>query len=425
MMNFEASAKYAEYLDKKDNLSNLRKEFYLPKSTTLKKDIIYFCGNSLGLQPKKSKEFVNNEFEAWASSGVDAHVKELNPWVSYHELVTKSLSQLLGAKEEEVVAMNSLTTNLHLLMVSFYRPNKKRFKIVIEKGAFPSDRYAVLSQLKFHGFDESSLIEIGPKENKNNISTEDFCNELEKNSDSIALVLLAGVQYYTGQLFDMPAIIKKSHELGCVIGLDLAHAIGNVPLYLHNWRADFAVWCSYKYLNSGPGGIGGAFVHKEHLGKDLPRFHGWWGSEKKCRFEMKEKFIPIHNSVEAWQLSNPPIFQIAALNASLSIFDKYSMHILREKSLQLTSYLYFLLVSIRNKKEIFDIITPKDPLQRGCQISLKFKIKAKAIFNYLQINGVTCDYRYPNVIRVAPVPLYNTFLEVFEFYKLIVQGLML
>jgi kynureninase len=425
MMNFEASARYAEYLDKKDSISNLRKKFYLPKSNTLEREIIYFCGNSLGLQPKNSKEFVNNEFDAWASSGVDAHVKELNPWVSYHEIVAKSLSQLLGAKEEEVVAMNSLTTNLHLLMISFYRPNKKRFKIVIEKGAFPSDRYAVLSQLKFHGFDESSLIEIKPKENKNNISTEDFCSELEKNSDSIALVLLAGVQYYTGQLFDMPTIIRKSHEIGCTIGLDLAHAIGNVPLYLHSWKADFAVWCSYKYLNSGPGGIGGAFIHNKHLNSELPRLHGWWGSEKEHRFEMREKFVPIHNSVEAWQLSNPPIFQIAALNASLSIFNKYSIHVLREKSLQLTSYLYFLLISIRNKKEIFDIITPKDPLQRGCQISLKFKIKAKAIYNYLQINGVTCDYRYPNVIRIAPVPLYNTFTEVFEFYKLIIQGLIL
>jgi kynureninase len=377
----------------------------------------------LGLQPKKSKEFVNHEFESWASKGVDAHVKGINPWVSYHEVVSESLASLLGAKKEEVVAMNSLTTNLHLLMISFYQPDEKRFKIAIERGAFPSDRYAVLSQLKFHGFDESSLIEIEPKANQCSINTQDFCNQLEQNSDRLALVLLAGVQYYTGQLFDMQTIIKKSHNLGFFIGLDLAHAIGNVPLYLHNWGADFAVWCSYKYLNSGPGGIGGAFVHSKHFDKDLPRLNGWWGSDKKSRFEMKADFVPIPKSVEAWQLSNPPIFQLAALNASLSIFSQYNIRILRKKSLRLTSYLYFLLLSVKNKKDVFDIISPENPLERGCQISLKFKMKARAMFNYLHVNGITCDYRYPDVIRIAPVPLYNTFSDVFKFYQIIVQGL--
>jgi kynureninase len=425
MINFEATAKYAKFLDKEDSISDLRKEFYLPKSKKSGKDIIYFCGNSLGLQPKKSKEFVNDELEAWASKGVDAHVKGINPWVNYHEIVTKNLSKLLGAKKEEVVAMNSLTTNLHLLMVSFYRPNKRRFKIVIEKGAFPSDRYAVLSQLKFHGLDESSLIEVEPKIGESSINTQHFYDQLEKNAEHIALVLLSGVQYYTGQLFNIEGIIKKSHDLGLVIGLDLAHAIGNVPLRLHVWQADFAVWCSYKYLNSGPGGIGGAFIHNKHFNKDIPRFHGWWGSNKKARFEMKSDFIPISNSVEAWQLSNPPIFQIAALNASLSLFNKSNIYILRKKSFKLTGYLYFLLSTIRNNKNFFDILTPKCPLQRGCQLSLDFKTKAKEMFNYLQMHGVSCDYRHPNVIRIAPVPMYNTFSEVFRFYQLIVQGLML
>lgn len=421
MDNFEVSSEFARSLDAVDQLEIFRGDFVLPK-TEFHEDAIYFNGNSLGLPPKKARKFVNDELNEWETKASDSHEKGKHPWVHYHELVTESLSKLTGAKMHEIVSMNSLTVNLHLLMVSFYRPTKQRYKILVEKNAFPSDRYAVLSQLAFHGYDSSALIEVDPSSNECTIETGDFLKHIEQEGEQIALIILGGVQYYTGQLFDMPSIIKKGHEFGCFVGLDLAHAVGNVPLYLHDWQADFAVWCSYKYLNAGPGAIAGAFVHEKHHHGSLPRFHGWWGSDKKSRFKMPPDFIPIP-SVEAWQVSNPPIFQLAALRASLDVFDRAGIENLRKKSIKLTAYLEFLLRHCSDG--FFEIITPNQHEQRGCQLSLKFKNNAYTFFDYLKNNGVFCDYRYPNVIRIAPVPLYNSFFENYTFFQIMKKGLIL
>lgn len=416
---FENSLSYAKFLDENDPLSSLKTLFYIPKRKS-GEDIIYFLGNSLGLQPKRTKYLVEAELKRWGEEASNAHVNGSYPWINYHQTVAKSLAKLTGAKESEVVAMNSLTANLHFLMVSFYRPNKKRYKIVIEKQAFPSDYYAVLSQLKFHGFGTEALIEVAPKTNSFTINTSDYLQILEDNCDNIALILLPGVQYYTGQVFDMSALIKKGHEIGAIVGIDLAHTIGNIPLELHSWEADFAIWCSYKYLNSGPGGIGGAFVHEKHINKELPRFHGWWGSNQATRFKMKSVFEPI-NSVEAWQLSNPPILQLASLRASLNIFDTVGIKSLRQKSIYLTGYLNFLLEKCSAGN--FNILTPSKPEERGCQLSIKFLNDAYRFFRYLQEQGVACDYRHPEVIRIAPAPLYNSFAQVFKLYQIIKTGL--
>jgi len=415
----EASLEFARYLDQEDDLNLFRQEFIFPL-TTNGQEKFYFNGNSLGLQPKKARQFINNELDIWAEKACDGHIEGETPWVSYHETVTENLSTLTGAKVHEVVCMNSLTTNLHLLMVSFYRPQKKRYKIVIEKGAFPSDRYAVLSQLSLHGYDETGLIEVEPRPGSSTIHNEDFLKVIEEKGEEIALILLGSVQYYTGQVFDIPNIIKKGHEQGCIVGLDLAHAIGNVCLNLHDWNADFAVWCSYKYLNGGPGSIGGAFVHEKHIGSRLPKLHGWWGSDKVSRFKMLPGFVPIP-SVESWQLSNPPIFQLATLRASLDIFKRAGMENLRKKSLKLISYMDFLLSQC--PKDFFEVITPQEQEQRGSQMSLKFKNNAEDFFNYLQGKNVLCDYRYPNVIRIALVPLYNRFVDAFELYQIINEGI--
>lgn len=419
--NFEISSGFATSLDNTDSLSSFRSIFLIPQ-TSSGENKIYFNGNSLGLPPKNSRKFVNKEFDVWEKNACDGHEKGKFPWIPYHEFVADSLSKLTGAKASEVVAMNSLTVNLHLMMVSFYRPTQQRYKILIEKGAFPSDRYAVISQLKFHGYNECDLIEVSPKTNQYNIDTDDFLKIIEQEGEQIALILLGGVQYYTGQVFDMPSIITKGHELGCTVGLDLAHAVGNIPLELNKWKADFAVWCSYKYLNGGPGTIGGAFIHEKHHNSDLVRFCGWWGHDKKDRFKMLPDFVPIR-SVEGWQLSNPPIFQLAALRASLDIFEMVGINALRQKAIKLTSYLEFLLKSCSG--ESFSIITPEKIESRGCQLSLKFHDNAYKVFEYLYNSGVLCDYRHPNVIRVAPVPLYNTFSECYRFFKIIEKGLVL
>jgi kynureninase len=416
-MNYKNTANFALELDAKDELRNYRNEFHIP----LQKNgdpHVYMCGNSLGLQPKRTKQFLNQELDDWATFGVEGHFHAKNPWLPYHEFLAESYAKIVGAKNSEVVAMNTLTVNLHLMMVSFYRPTQKRHKIIIEGDAFPSDIYAVESQIKHHGFlPESSLIKLRPRDGDSAIRTEDISAIIEKEGDEIALIMLGGVNYYTGQVFDFEKITKIAHNKGINVGFDLAHAAGNIKLELHKWGVDFAVWCSYKYLNSGPGSVAGAFVHEKHHNTNLPRFAGWWGHNKEDRFKMPDKFNPII-SAEGWQLSNPPILSLAAIRASLSIFDEVGMDKLVSKSIKLTDYLVFLLNSINTDR--IEIITPKE---RGCQLSIRVKNGDKKLFDSITVKGVIADWREPDVIRVAPIPLYNSFQDVFNFYSLLKEEL--
>jgi len=412
-MNYEIGESFAQKMDAQDSLKTFREKFYIPKQSN-GEEVIYFTGNSLGLQPKKTRGYIEQELEDWETLGVEGHFKAKNPWMPYHELLTEQMARIVGAKPIETVVMNSLTVNLHLLMVSFYRPTATRHKIFIEAGAFPSDQYAVASQIKFHGFDvKSSLIELKPRENETCLRTEDIEKTIAENADSIALILLGGVNYYTGQAFDMRRITEVGHKFGAIVGFDLAHAAGNLGLKLHDWNVDFAAWCSYKYLNSGPGGVGGCFVHERHAGDfDLPRFAGWWGHDKETRFLMKPDFLPIKGA-EGWQMSNPPIFQMASLRASLEIFDEAGMENLTEKSRKLTDYLEFLLNEINNER--ISVITPNDSSERGCQLSIRVQNADKNLFKAITLRGVIADWREPDVIRVAPVPLYNSFDDVYKF----------
>ena len=416
-MNYKNTANFALELDAKDELRNYRNEFHIP----LQKNgdpHVYMCGNSLGLQPKRTKEFLNQELDDWATFGVEGHFHAKNPWLPYHEFLAESYAKIVGAKSTEVVAMNTLTVNLHLMMVSFYRPTQKRHKIIIEGDAFPSDIYAVESQIKHHGFlPESSLIKLRPRDGDSAIRTEDISAIIEKEGDEIALIMLGGVNYYTGQVFDFEKITKIAHNKGINVGFDLAHAAGNIKLELHKWGVDFAVWCSYKYLNSGPGSVAGAFVHEKHHNTNLPRFAGWWGHNKEDRFKMPDKFNPII-SAEGWQLSNPPILSLAAIRASLSIFDEVGMDKLVSKSKKLTDYLVFLLNSIESDR--IEIITPEE---RGCQLSIRVKNGDKKLFDSITVKGVIADWREPDVIRVAPIPLYNSFQDVFKFYTILEEKL--
>lgn len=407
----------AKLLDSKDSLKGFREKFLIPKDKK-GNDLIYFAGNSLGLQPKSVRNFVEQELKDWAGLGVEGHLHAKNPWLPYHEFLTEQTARLTGAKPDEVVNMNSLTTNLHLLFVSFYRPSKDRHKIIIESNSFPSDHYAVQSQIKFHGFSiDDSLVEIKPREGENTIRTEDIVELIEKEGDAIALIWLGGVNYYTGQAFDFERITEAAHKKNIVAGFDLAHAAGNLELKLHDWNIDFAVWCNYKYMNAGPGAIGGAFVNGRHLKNySLPKFLGWWGHDKQTRFLMEHEYIPIPTA-ESWQLSNPPILQLASLKASLDIFDEAGMKSLRQKSLQLTSYLEMLIKKKSNDN--IEIITPSDSSQRGCQLSLRILNDGKNLYKKLIEQGVICDWREPDVIRVAPVPLYNTFEEVWKFSEIL------
>ena len=412
-LNFQASASFAAEMDTSDPLKMFRDKFFIPKQPG-GEDVLYFTGNSLGLQPKQTRGYIEQELEDWASLGVEGHFHAKRPWMPYHEFLTEQMANVVGARAVETVVMNSLTVNLHLLMVSFYRPTRERHKIVIEAGAFPSDQYAVQSQIKFHGFNiEDSLIELKPREGEANLRTGDIERTIADGADSIALILLGGVNYYTGQKFDFERIVEAGHEIGATVGFDLAHAAGNVELKLHDWNADFAAWCSYKYLNAGPGGIAGAFVHERHADDfELPRFAGWWGHDKETRFLMGDEFVPIRGA-EGWQLSNPPIFQLAALKASLNIFEAAGMPNLFDKSRQLTGYLEFLLNEIEDER--ISIITPANPESRGCQLSIRVKKADKSLFEEITKRGVIADWREPDVIRVAPVPLYNTFTDVFKF----------
>ena len=416
-MNYKNTANFASELDAKDELQHYRNEFHIPLQKN-GEEHIYMCGNSLGLQPKRTKEFLNQELEDWATFGVEGHFHAKNPWMPYHEFLTESYAKIVGAKPAEVVAMNTLTVNLHLMMVSFYRPTESRHKIIIEGDAFPSDIYAVESQIKHHGLSpETSLIKLRPRDGESAIRTEDISAIIEREGDEIALIMLGGVNYYTGQVFDFEKITKIAHNKGINVGFDLAHAAGNIKLELHKWGVDFAVWCSYKYLNSGPGSVAAAFVHEKHHQSNLLRFAGWWGHNKEDRFKMPDNFVPI-TTAEGWQLSNPPILSLAAIRASLSIFDEVGMEKLVSKSKKLTDYLVFLLNSIETDR--IEIITPKE---RGCQLSIRVKNGDKKLFDSITRKGVIADWREPDVIRVAPIPLYNSFQDVFNFYFILKEEL--
>ncbi len=408
---------FAVQTDSSDALKSYRDRFFIPK-TKDGQEYIYLCGNSLGLQPKSVREFVEQELKDWAELGVEGHFHAKNPWMPYHELLTNQTARLVGAKPSEVVVMNTLSVNLHLMMVSFYRPTPQRHKIVIESSAFPSDQYAVKSQIAFHGFDPAtSLVELSPRKDETTLRTEDIEEFIKREGDSIALIMLGGVNYYTGQVFDMERITRAGHAKACIVGFDLAHAAGNIPLKLHDWDVDFAVWCSYKYLNSGPGSLAGCFVHERHGNNfSLPRFAGWWGQDKSTRFLMGPDFNAIPGA-EGWQLSNPPILSMTAVRASMEIFDEVGMERVREKSLKLTGYLEYLID--QNLSGRVRCITPRDANQRGCQLSLVVTGRGKSIHKALTERGVICDWREPDVIRVAPVPLYNSFVDVHSFVTIL------
>lgn len=420
-IEFSNSENFANDMDTVDPLRDFRTKFFIPKHTD-GDECVYLTGNSLGLQPRSTRGYVEQELKDWETLGVEGHLHAKNPWLPYHEFLTEKMAEVVGAKPGETVVMNSLTVNLHLLMVSFYRPQGARRKIVIERGAFPSDQYAVESQIAWHqkgnaeppeGGTQNNLIELAPREGETTLRTEDILETIEREGDEIAVVMLGGVNYYTGQAFDMRAITEAGHAAGAIVGFDLAHAAGNLKLQMHDWGVDFAAWCSYKYLNAGPGGVAGAFVHDRHASDfDLPRFAGWWGHDKTTRFQMGPIFQPMAGA-EGWQISNPPILQMAALRASLEIFAEAGMNALTAKSKKLTGYLEFLLAEIHDER--ISVITPRDPAQRGCQLSIRVKDANKSLFQKITELGVIADWREPDVIRVAPVPLYNSFADVYRF----------
>ncbi len=409
---YENNLAYAQDQDKKDALAAYRDQFHIPKDD-LGKDWLYFTGNSLGLQPKQTQAYIQQELDDWAKYGVEGHFEAKNPWMPYHEFLTETMAEVVGAKNSEVVVMNTLTTNLHMLMVSFYRPTAKKFKIVIESDAFPSDRYAVQSQLKFHGFDpEEGLVEWKPRKGEELLQIEDLEKIVEEQGDEIALLLIGGVNYYTGQFLDLKRIAQIGHAKECVVGIDLAHGAGNIEANLHDSGVDFAAWCTYKYLNSGPGSLAGLFVHERHQhDRDLPRFAGWWNHNKETRFNMRQPF-DVMPGAEGWQLSNPPILSMAAIRSSLDMFKEVGMSALREKSERLTGYFEFLLDSLDSEQ--IKIITPRDPKRRGCQLSIQVKNADKSLHKKLTENNIITDWREPDVIRCAPVPLYNTYEDVYR-----------
>lgn len=420
-IDYQDTLAFAQRMDQEDPLRSFRERFHLP----LQKNgdpHIYLCGNSLGLQPRNTRSAIEQELLDWQNYGVEGHFHAKNPWMPYHEFLTNAMAKVVGAKPIEVVVMNTLSVNLHLMMVSFFRPTKKRHKILIEYDAFPSDKYAVESQLKFHGLDPaSSLLELKARPGEECIRMEDIAAVIEREGEEIALIMLGNTNYYTGQYFDMKRIAALGHAKGCMVGFDCAHGAGNVDLQLHDSGVDFAVWCSYKYLNSGPGSLGGCFVHERHAhDKELPRFAGWWGHNKATRFGMRDGFDPIPG-VEAWQLSNPPILSMAAIWASLKIFEEAGMDRLRAKAIKLTGYLEYLVQQLG--EDTIKIITPGDPAQRGSQLSIQVKNADKALFEKITVAGVIADWREPDVIRVAPVALYNSFEDVFKFVEILKNNL--
>lgn len=418
---YQPDEAYARKRDADDPLASYRDRFLIPARPD-GSPVIYLCGNSLGLQPKTVRAAVEQELADWATLAVDAHFKGANPWYSYHEMFRESGARLVGGVPGEVVMMNGLTVNLHLMMATFYRPTRERFKILMEDCAFPSDTYAVRTQIRHHGFDpDDALLIAKPRDGEHTLRTEDVEALLAREGSSISLVLFSGVNYFTGQLFDIARITAAAHTAGCVTGWDLAHTAGNAELMLHDWNVDFACWCSYKYLNSGPGGVAGCFVHERHgQNTSLPRFGGWWGNDPATRFRMhlEPEYIP-RRGADGWQLSNPPILAMAALKASMEIFDAVGMAALRTKSQRLTGYLQFLLDRI--PRGCFEVITPREPAARGCQLSILAHHEPKAVFDALHAAGVVCDFRQPNVIRVAPVPLYNTYQDVWRFAQILAK----
>ena len=417
-MNPENTLANAQAQDAKDPLRAFRSEFHFPQHQG--KNVLYFTGNSLGLQPKAAADALKQELDDWARYGVEGHFQAKHPWYSYHEELTPSLARLVGAMPEEVVAMNQLTSNLHFLMVSFYRPSGKRRKVLTETRPFPSDTYAFASQIAFHGGDpDTDLVEVQPRPGEHTLRTEDIVAKIDELGDELALVCFGGVNFYTGQAFDMSAITRAAHAVDAVAGFDLAHAAGNLHLKLHDWNVDFACWCSYKYINSGPGSVAGVFVHQRHLGKQLPLFAGWWGHDKSERFKMDRTFKPMPTA-EAWQVSNAPVFSMAVHRVALEQFDRAGIANLRAKSEQLTAYLAFIVAEVAKATGTnLEVITPNDPAQRGCQLSILAHGHGKALFNKLTERGVIADWREPNVIRVAPVPMYNSFEDVWRFGQIL------
>ncbi|MEL7220537.1 MAG: kynureninase [Bacteroidota bacterium] len=419
-MKYQNSLAFARQLDIQDELKSYRSQFHMPLQEN-GEPFVYLCGNSLGLQPKATAAVIQQELLDWKKLGVEGHFHAKNPWMPYHEFLTQAMAKVVGAKPEEVVVMNTLTVNLHLMMISFYRPKGKRNKIVIEADAFPSDKYAAESQIRLHGLDpKDCLIELKARTGEVCLRAEDIKEVIEQYGEEIALIMLGNTNYYTGQYFDMKTIAEWGHAQGAFVGFDCAHGAGNVPLELHDSGCDFAVWCNYKYLNSGPGGMGGAFVHeRHHHEKNIPRLEGWWGHNKDTRFKMRDAFDPIPTT-EAWQLSNPPIMAMAAVWASLQLFDEVGIDRLRKKAIQLTGYLEYLAQSLGD--DLINIVTPADPAQRGSQLSIQVNNADKKLFNDITVKGVIADWREPDVIRVAPVPMYNSYEDVYRFYEILKEG---
>lgn len=411
------SKQIAEDLDNNDPLREYRSQFYIPSGKT-REEQLYFTGNSLGLQPKSVQTYIQQELDDWKNFGVEGHFHSKNPWFSYHHFFEKE-ANVVGAKKDEVVVMNNLTVNLHLLLVSFYRPSSKRYKIIMEAGAFPSDMYVIESQVKHHGYEyDDAVIELEPRQGEHHLRTEDIVKAIEEAGDELALLFFSGVQYYTGQYFDIKTLTKAAHQVGAIAGFDCAHAAGNVKLQLHDWQVDFAAWCTYKYMNSGPGGVSGVFIHEKHGNNpDLPRFAGWWGHKESERFQMKRGYIPEPGAA-GWQLSNAPVITMAAHKASLDMFDEVGMNALTIKGQKLNRFLEEVIIEAQaaNQKLAFEIITPED---RGCQLSMLTNENGKSLFDYLTANDVIADWREPNVIRLAPVPFYNSFADIWEFGELL------
>src|SRR5690554_1445263 len=410
---YQNTLEYAKTQDANDPLASFRKKFHIPVDSS-GKEVIYLCGNSLGLQPKVTSDYIKYELDSWSNFGVDGHTEGKYPWLPYHEFLTENMAKIVGAKPSEVVVMNTLTTNLHLMMVSFYNPTKTKYKIVVESDAFPSDKYAMESQLKFHGIDpKEGLVFWKPRKGEELCRFEDLEEIMKNQGDEIALLMIGSTNYYTGQSFPLKKITELGHKYNCMVGFDLAHGAGNIQPNLHETGADFAVWCSYKYLNSGPGSLGGCFVHERHANnKKLNQFAGWWGHNKKTRFNMRHEFDALPGA-EGWQLSNPPILSMAAIRASLDTFAEAGFENLRKKSISLTGFLEFLLDEMNN--DAINVITPRNAEERGCQLSIQVKNADKSLHTKLTQAGVVSDWREPDVIRIAPTPLYNSFEDVFLF----------
>ena len=424
-MDLQNTREFALELDSKDELSVFRDEFIFPKHN--EKNVIYFTGNSLGLQSKRSRKYVDEVMDDWASLAVEGHFHANKPWWDYHERFAHPLGKLVGAKPREITVMNTLTVNLHLLMVSFYRPTKTRYKIICEEKAFPSDQYMFQSQVHFHGFkSEDAIVEVKRREGEHTIRLEDILDKIDEVGDALALVLFGGVNYYTGQVFDMKSITAAGQNVGAMVGFDLAHAAGNVELELHDWNVDFAVWCSYKYMNSGPGNASGCFIHeKHHDNKNIPRFAGWWAQKKERRFLMEQSFDPIVGA-DGWQISNLPILSLAPYLASVELFAEVGMEKLIRKRNSITAYLEFVLQQIDAEIEgaKFEIITPNNQEERACQLSVYLHGQGKSLFDFLMKNGVIVDWREPNVIRLAPTPFYCSYTDIYEFGQLLKEGIL-